>query len=738
VEVVTFYSYKGGVGRTLLLAWMARALAARGKRVLALDLDLEAPGLPTKLRPESAPRVGFGVVDLLVRFQGGASPPTDLAQWCLPVATERGSLWLLPAGAAPSTAYWQALSRISWDSLFAERAADGARFFLWLRDALAKAVEPDFLLIDARAGVTEMGAAAVGLLADTVIAVTNTSPESKMGLREVLRAAMGSPRAENRRPLQVLPILSRVPVLLGADSITRLVDHFRHFLNEEADPLVNTVAAKHVLVVRHEETLLEDEQRALDGPRLGVSADYERVLEWLLGEDAPDLRQAPPLHRSSQVAAAIRAEQEIVASIRERVEQNPSLNLPMLADALMSLGGRLANVGQREQARSVTEQAVAIYRRLAKEQPELFSPELAGGLNNLGNRSIELGRREEALMSLAESLAIFRELASQEPDIFLADLARCLSNFSGVQGELGKRGEALASAAESVAIRRHLARQRPDVFLPDLATSLSNLGVSQRASGRWEEALASITEAAEVLRRLVEQGKNNFLPDLAFALNNLGLIQHDLGRPTEALASAEQAVAILRTLAERQPEIFRPDLAGSLHNLGNNLSAVGRAEEALASISQAVAIYRDLAMQWPDAFLPDLARGLSDLGLRQAELGEREEALVSAMQALAVRRKLVEASHDAFAPEVVISLNNVAKAHGELAQQDAAVASSAEAVELSMKLVGREPRAFANLFQVALDGYRHHLRAVGRPVDTDPLVRRAIASLQRVHVRSGD
>jgi hypothetical protein len=98
---------------------------------------------------------------------------------------------------------------------------------------------------------------------------------------------------------------------------------------------------------------------------------------------------------------------------------------------------------------------------------------------------------------------------------------------------------------------------------------------------------------------------------------------------------------------------------------------------------------------------------------------------------------LVEASHDAFAPEVVISLNNVAKAQGELAQKDAAIASSQEAVELSMKLVEREPRAFAELFQASLDGYRHHLRALGRPADIDPLMRRAIASLQRVHIRSG-
>ena len=41
---VTFYSYKGGVGRTLLAANVAVELSRRGKTLL-WDLDIEAPGL---------------------------------------------------------------------------------------------------------------------------------------------------------------------------------------------------------------------------------------------------------------------------------------------------------------------------------------------------------------------------------------------------------------------------------------------------------------------------------------------------------------------------------------------------------------------------------------------------------------------------------------------------------------------------------------------------------------------
>jgi Mrp family chromosome partitioning ATPase len=44
-RVITFYSYKGGTGRSMALANVAWILALNGRRVLTMDWDLEAPGL---------------------------------------------------------------------------------------------------------------------------------------------------------------------------------------------------------------------------------------------------------------------------------------------------------------------------------------------------------------------------------------------------------------------------------------------------------------------------------------------------------------------------------------------------------------------------------------------------------------------------------------------------------------------------------------------------------------------
>ena len=50
-QIVTFYSFKGGTGRTMALANVAWILAANGERVLIADWDLESPGLHRFFQP---------------------------------------------------------------------------------------------------------------------------------------------------------------------------------------------------------------------------------------------------------------------------------------------------------------------------------------------------------------------------------------------------------------------------------------------------------------------------------------------------------------------------------------------------------------------------------------------------------------------------------------------------------------------------------------------------------------
>src|SRR5438874_4179452 len=71
---VTFYSYKGGVGRTLSLVNSAAILAQQGRRVLLVDFDLEAPGLDSF--SELGIRLGHrGVVEYFSEFADTGKAP---------------------------------------------------------------------------------------------------------------------------------------------------------------------------------------------------------------------------------------------------------------------------------------------------------------------------------------------------------------------------------------------------------------------------------------------------------------------------------------------------------------------------------------------------------------------------------------------------------------------------------------------------------------------------------------
>ena len=72
-EIVTFYSYKGGTGRTMALANVAWILASNGYRVLTVDWDLESPGLHRYFHPflrDKELRATDGVIDLVVERSG--------------------------------------------------------------------------------------------------------------------------------------------------------------------------------------------------------------------------------------------------------------------------------------------------------------------------------------------------------------------------------------------------------------------------------------------------------------------------------------------------------------------------------------------------------------------------------------------------------------------------------------------------------------------------------------------
>jgi hypothetical protein len=69
--VVSFYSYKGGIGRSMAVANAAWILATNSKKVLVIDWDLEAPGMHRYFSPfldDKELADSAGLIDYFVDF----------------------------------------------------------------------------------------------------------------------------------------------------------------------------------------------------------------------------------------------------------------------------------------------------------------------------------------------------------------------------------------------------------------------------------------------------------------------------------------------------------------------------------------------------------------------------------------------------------------------------------------------------------------------------------------------
>lgn len=214
METLAFYSYKGGVGRSLLLANAARFLASLGKGVVALDFDFEAPGLHYKLghAAHRESRLEGGAVPYLVATAREATSPPPLEEHMIQVPVPPGSggwLRLMPAGPAPDRAYWAALKQLGEQVRFDDPSGQGLMPLLDLHARIREELKPDYLLIDARTGVTELGGLATTVLADTVVCMFVANQESLDGTLMVAEALKAAPRLKAQRPIRIVPVLAR-------------------------------------------------------------------------------------------------------------------------------------------------------------------------------------------------------------------------------------------------------------------------------------------------------------------------------------------------------------------------------------------------------------------------------------------------------------------------------------------------------------------------------------------------
>ena len=204
--VVTFYSYKGGVGRSFAVANIAAILTQWGSKVLVVDWDIEAPGLNHYFAP-FANEMRAGVLDFLEDCGRGEPRSWTAYTTKIELPSQIGQLQLMPAAAGGGTDYAALVQGLNWDDLYREHELGSQLETLraaWIR-------EFDLVLVDSRTGVTDFSGLTTAQLPDVLAFMFTANGQSLSGCADITRRAMEARRRMpvDRPALVPLPIPAR-------------------------------------------------------------------------------------------------------------------------------------------------------------------------------------------------------------------------------------------------------------------------------------------------------------------------------------------------------------------------------------------------------------------------------------------------------------------------------------------------------------------------------------------------
>lgn len=387
--VVTFYSYKGGVGRSFALANIAVLLGRWGLRVLCIDWDLEAPGLPqyfstlsseTSASPfidEKAP----GLVESFTDFQ--LEPKKPLA-WndriILLSSTFTPGLSLLKAGCMDST-YTERLHDLDWRQLYSSGLGEALdELFDSLRN------EYDFILIDARTGVTDFSGIINSQLPDILAFLFTSNEQSFEGAKNVARRAVNE---RNRLPIDrsrlfLLPIPARFEVQLENRLSTswqaRFTEELKEFYEAWTSPssnheqLVQLTTIPYVPIWSFGERLAVVEDSSTDP--LSINYSLETIAALLA-------------HRLDQTLLLLDSRDEFVSSARRVAQQHDPTSYSVFLSHL----------------HEDSETAAALAKHLEQKGLRTFRPQVAEGA--------EFSRKLREIVNRATHMMLLLGVASK-------------------------------------------------------------------------------------------------------------------------------------------------------------------------------------------------------------------------------------------------------------------------------------------------------------------------------------
>jgi len=652
-RIITFYSFKGGTGRSMALANVASLLARGGigaegagaRPVLAIDWDLEAPGLHRYLAaflPDTAGQPG--IVELFLELDEatrqyspqGSDEDQQAANAVLEsvglnrfvVGTTVPNLSFMPAGRFDK-GYPGRVSGFRWDLLH-ERMPE-------LIPALSRKLAERFsyVLIDSRTGFTDTSGICTMLMPELLVAVFTPNLQSLQGVLDLVRDATEYRRgSSDLRSLVIFPLPSRVeparPQLLQYWRNGSAQDHFIGYQPafestfqdiyrlERCDltGYFDEVQIQHVPDYAYGEQLAAELEET--DSRLSLKRSYEsfarRLVElpnpWTDPRVAAVEAQILELAERGRVALAagdIHGAQRQLERAQDLHEENTGVIAHELADDLQGLGRRLVADGKLAEAETAVRGAVAVAERAFGPDDLAVAAHLEGLADLLGS----IGRTADGL-EMMERVLRLRQAALGEQHATVAD---SYEKQGVLLHRLGRLFESRRAFERSLEIRQRLVGHRH----PSVAVNLQWLGEVTLAMGDYMQTERFFTQALEIVPSDDRVAK-------ARILHRLGWLYLRLGELDRAENDFQQAGAVLGAEGSGEEEPVAAVAADALDGLAQVAIARGDFEQAQAFYERAQLVREEaLGPSHPETLRSVV--NLGDLAAAQRKWGSGEPPL---------------------------------------------------------------------------------------------------------------
>ena len=188
--IIVFQSFKGGVGRTIHLLGLVAALSRQGKRVLLVDADLEAPGITWLSQNDEFGETSIAFVDFLALVHADGTPDRSGS---IPLTAEKLSsqIFRTPGSQTPHLLLpaFRDNKQMLRLEVRPENLSLGPNAVWDMTEAIAalsRAVNVDAVLVDLRAGLSELASPFLFDPRIQRVLVSSLSQQSVEGTRLVL------------------------------------------------------------------------------------------------------------------------------------------------------------------------------------------------------------------------------------------------------------------------------------------------------------------------------------------------------------------------------------------------------------------------------------------------------------------------------------------------------------------------------------------------------------------------